>query len=80
MFAVKVNGSLSDAAPSTICEFGIFDFDLSLISGSPFSPKINESSPVTSNFAMLSGINFSKLRTSESWLKIYSDDFWTTVI
>src|SRR5690606_25444649 len=62
--AVRVKGNLAEAAPRITLFGATFSFIFSLISGIPLSPKIKESSPVTSNFAVLSGINFSKFFTS----------------
>src|SRR5690606_5583612 len=65
MFAVNVKGSLSLAAPSMILFGGSFSFTFSFISGMPLSANTKESSLVTSNLAIFSGINCSKLRTSD---------------
>jgi hypothetical protein len=56
MFAINVNGSLSLAAQVLLVGATFFHFNL--ISGMPFNPN-KASSPIISNLAMLSGINFS---------------------
>jgi hypothetical protein len=50
-----------------------------LISGMPFKPNSKQFSSITSNFAIFSGINFSKFLISDKALKIYSADFSTFV-
>jgi hypothetical protein len=57
MFAINVNGSLSLAAQVLLWLVQLF-FHFNLISGMPFNQKI-KASPIISNLAMLSGINFS---------------------
>ena len=71
----KVKGNLSLAAPKITFENGVFSFIFNLISGIPFNPKIKAFSSKTSNFAMVSGISFSKFFTSDKALNKYSADF-----
>ena len=80
MFAVNVKGNLLEAAPKTTFELGVASFFTSLISGMPFKPNSKQFSSITSNFAMFSGINFSKFLISVNALKIYSADFSTFVL